>query len=527
MLSLIRDIHAAVVPPKDLSLSEWADTYGYLSQETSSSPGKLQLYGYQKGLADACTDPSISQIAVMKSARVGFSVVLAAAIGYFIQHDPSSILMVLPREEDAENFSRGEVANLLRDTPILAELTGDLKSRGAQQRIGKRVFSSGSSITFVGANAPGGFRRLSARCIFLDEVDGMAASSGNEGSPVQLAIKRGETYHNRLVLLGSTPTIAGRSQIERSFLEGDMRYFHVKCPVCHAPQPLRMENMQWDKDADGHSLPATAHMICSENQCVITEDHKPDMIEHGEWVATRPMVAGKASFFIWSGYSLAPQARWENIAREFLAAKKEPLLLQSFKNLTLGEVWEDRGESIEGHTLLNRRENYSPQALPIGVHSLSAGVDVQGSRLEAMVMGWGAADESWICDYIILNGDPASPQIWAELDHFLAGKYHREDGQELKIHSTAIDSGGNHTSQVIAYCKPVSLAVYSRLRAGLDPIRSGRSDHLGLMMASRFSLLVAIAGRSRFIADSASRSRGPGMCISLTKIGATPPGLIN
>ena len=63
----------ALKPAPKLSLSEWANTHAYLSPETSANPGKFRSFGYQDGIMDAVTDPSVKQITVMKSARIGFT----------------------------------------------------------------------------------------------------------------------------------------------------------------------------------------------------------------------------------------------------------------------------------------------------------------------------------------------------------------------------------------------------------------------------------------------------------------------
>ena len=57
-------------------------------------------------------------------------------------------------------------------------------------------------------------------------------SSGVEGDPIALGIRRTEFYWRRKILAGSTPTIAGASRIERLFLEGDQRRFYVPCVRC-------------------------------------------------------------------------------------------------------------------------------------------------------------------------------------------------------------------------------------------------------------------------------------------------------
>src|ERR1700677_5124060 len=93
-------------PPPKLSLSQWAAVYAVLSKETSAQTGRFRSFAYQDGIMDAITDPSVTFISVKKSARVGYTKILDHAVGYFIHQDPSPILMVQPRVEDAEDYSK-------------------------------------------------------------------------------------------------------------------------------------------------------------------------------------------------------------------------------------------------------------------------------------------------------------------------------------------------------------------------------------------------------------------------------------
>ena len=44
---------------------------------------------------------------------------------------------------------------------------------------------------------------------------------------------------------GMTPTIAGRSRIEREYLASNQRRFFVPCPACGEMQWLRFEQLLW------------------------------------------------------------------------------------------------------------------------------------------------------------------------------------------------------------------------------------------------------------------------------------------
>lgn len=443
----------ALKPPPVLTLSEWANRYAHLSPETSAKGGKFTSFRYQDGIMDAVTDPAVTQVTVMKSARVGYTKILDHVVGYFIHQDPSPILVVQPRVEDAEDYSRTEIAPMLRDTPVLADIAGDLKAKDSNQRVAKRVFRNGSSVAFVGANSPGGFRRITARIVAFDEVDGYPAEgAGNEGDQIALGTKRSETFWNRKIILGSTPTVKGISRIEKAWDESDQRRYFVPCPHCGAKQTIKWANIHWNKGEDGSHKPETAYLVCEAAGCVIEEHHKPWMIDNGEWVAGKPF-NGRAGFHIWAGYSLFPNASWGNLAAEWLRVHSDPHLLKTFINLVLGEPWEEDAEKVDGHALMSRLEDWGAPDAPAEVLAVTCGVDVQDDRLEVERVGWGVEETSWSLDHKIIYGDPSGPELWAELDAYLLTPTHRADGVSLPVHATAVDSGGHHTQAVYRFVK--------------------------------------------------------------------------
>lgn len=449
----IKSILALIAPPPKLSISQWADQYAHLSPETSSAPGKFKSFAYQRGIMDAVTDPGVTQITVMKSARIGYTKCLDNIIGYFIHQDPSPMLIVQPRVEDAEDYSRTEIEPMLRDTPVLSSISGVLGVKDPSQRIVKRTFRNGSSVSFVGANSPGGLRRITARIVCFDEVDGFPVQgAGSEGDQITLGIKRTETFWNSRTILGSTPTVKGISRIEKAFAQSDQRRYWVPCPHCGATQTLKWANLRWDKDADGKHRPETAHFVCEASGCIIEERSKPWMIDNGNWVAAGPF-SGNAGFHIWSAYSLFPKARWHSLVAEFLRVRKDPMLLRTFVNLVLGETWEEEAEKLEGSSLRRRAENYGTENIPDAIRALTAGVDTQGDRLEVQILGWGDRDECWVIDYHVFYGDPAQQNVWVEVDNFLLTKYHTDAGREIRIRAACVDTGGHHANAAIQFCK--------------------------------------------------------------------------
>lgn len=455
----LRQRRSDVRPPEPLSLSEWANKYAVLSKETSAQTGRFRSFAYQDGMMDAITDPAVTQVSVMKSARVGYTKILDHVVGYYLAHDPSPILIVQPRVEDAEDYSKTEIAPMLRDTPVLAEICGDPKAKDSNQTILKKTFANGANLTLVGANSPGGFRRITCRIILFDEVDGYpSGGAGVEGDQIALGIKRSETFWNRKIALGSTPTVKGTSRIEKAFEESDQRRYYVPCPHCGEFQvlewggPETSYGIKWDKDENGEGIPESAYYVCRHNGCVIHHNEKSGMVKRGEWRATKPF-KGHAGFHIWAGYSLFPNAAWKYLVAEWLRVKNDPLMRQTFINLVLGEPYEDRGEkALSEKRLLERCEVYAAE-VPDGVAVLTAGIDTQDGRFEIEVTGWGRNEESWSIAFDVIEGDLETNEPWQRLDAYLKQVWRRADGRGFTIMAACMDSGGHHTQKVYEFAK--------------------------------------------------------------------------
>lgn len=428
--------------------------------ETSAAPGRFRPWQYQRGIADAITDPEIETVTWMKAARVGYTTLLNHTIGYFLEHEPSPILLVQPRADDAKDYSKDEIAPMLRDIDVLAEIAGDPKNKTGGQTILYKAMLNGGSLRMVGANSPGGFRRVTVRVVLFDEVDGYpAGGAGAEGDQIALGTKRSESYWNRKIILGSTPTLKGISRIEKSYEESDQRHYFVPCPHCGHKQVLEWggpdtaHGIKWRRDAQGNSLPETAYYLCaSGNGCVIEELDKEGMIAGGEWRASRPFKR-HAGFHLSALYSLQANATWANLASKWVAARGDPIQRQTFVNLELGLPYEDQGDgALNEITLLARREAW-PGEVPRQVAVLTAGVDVQDDRVEIEIVGWGADEESWSLAYEIIEGDTQQAATWDLVDEFLKRKWRRADNREFELMAVCVDSGGHATQQVYRFAR--------------------------------------------------------------------------
>lgn len=448
-------------PPKKLTISEWADTYAVLSAESSAEAGRWHTIPYQREMMDSFNDPTLEEVWVMKSARVGFTKCINHLVGFHIHQDPCPLMVVQPTVEDAEGYSKDEIAPMIRDTPVLSGLVSEAKAKDSNNTILAKSFPGGN-ISFVGANSPRGFRRVSKRKVLFDEIDGYKDSgAGDEGDQIKLGKRRTEYYWNRLVGGGSTPLIKDTSRIEALFKSGDQRRYFVPCPHCGELQYLKFQNLKWPEDK-----PEEAFFVCEKNGCVIEHKDKRQMVEAGEWIPTAVPVDPKIrSYHIWAAYSYSPNASWGQIAKEFIEAKKDAKLLQTFINTVLGETWEESySAKLESNQLSSRAELYPNGTAPDGVLLVTAGVDVQDNRFEITKYGWGIDEECWTLSHDVIFGDPSRPDIWKQLDNNLDKELPHEKYGHIKLFAASIDSGGSFTHEVYQYCRERKLKWYIAIK---------------------------------------------------------------
>lgn len=421
-----------------------------MSKEASAEPGQWNTdrAPYQRGIHDALNDPKIETLVMMSSAQVGKTEWLLNIIGYYMDYDPSPMLLLQPTLSMAEAFSKDRLAPMLRDTPALEGCVKSARARDSGNTLLHKTFPGGH-ITMAGANSPASLASRPVRVFLADEVDRYPVSAGTEGDPLLLGGKRTTTFFNRKKIYTSTPTIKDASRIEDAYEKSDMRRYYVPCNHCGEKDIFKWANVKWDKDENGEHLPETAFMVC-ESCGGIHQDHEKikRMLAGGEWIAEKE-TNNTAGFHLNELYS--PWKKWSEVVQDFIDAKGDTEQMKTWTNTSLGETFEEAGDQVDDNYLYARREQYEHE-VPASAVVLTMGVDVQADRLEAEIIGWGEGEESWNVAYKIFNGDPNEPEVWNELTDMFDYDFEHESGNILHIASTCIDSG-YLTQMVYDYAK--------------------------------------------------------------------------
>lgn len=409
----------------------------------------------------AVTRPGIKKITVMGPTQMLKTEFLNNVVGYFMHQDPSPMVLMQPVEKLAKTWSVTRLDPMLKDTPALRDLIKDKRERDSGNTEFLKMFPGGF-IAIVSAGSPSDVASRPARVILMDEID-KNPSSGDEGDAEKLIEQRSETFWNAISIAVCSPTNEGTSKIAARFAASDQAHFHALCPHCNTLEKLEWAQVKW-RDND----PETAHYECSLCAKPWTELERLKAVSKGEYVATKPF-KGHAGFHC--NAIASPWQPLSNMVRKFLEAGKDPEKLQVFINTSLAETWKPAVEKPDWERLYDRREPYVVGTIPSGaIKFLTCGVDVQGDRLEAMVVGWTRDKQAFVVDYQIFPGATVTEDPWNELEDFLREKTYCDEKRRFRISFTNVDSGFN-TAKVYEFVARFS-EKQVRATKGHDPLRT-------------------------------------------------------
>ena len=467
-----------VSPP--LRLSEWAEKQFYVSAESSDVEQQWRTRPYQRAIMDCISNDAIEEVCLRKSARVGYTKIIVAAIAYFAQHKRRNQAVWQPTDEDSDEFVKTEIETMFRDVPIMQSVFPEFMQRHKHNTLRQKIFL-GSILHLRGGKAAKNYRRVSVSVAVLDEVDGFDNDVEKEGSPIALARKRLEGATFPKLVIGSTPKLKDLSLVQGAESQIEQRFqFLVPCPHCGVRKALRWggPDKSYGFKWVGDDASSVAH-LCEACSSLFTQAEYLAHAHEGRWTTPAGIwidddcrfrdAAGElvptpraVSMYIWTAYS--DSVSWAQIVREYLSAKAKDAAgdsaeLKTFTNTTLGDVWEEEMERADDAELRKRAIEMPLRTVPLGALVLTCGVDVQDNRFEATVWGFGPGEEQWTVDHTVLEANPSDERDWMKLSAYLETKFPHAAGGKIGIEATAIDTGGHFTHQVYNFCR-----LYARRR---------------------------------------------------------------
>ena len=429
----------ALRPPPPIDLTEWACTNIVFGKESPfPGPYDTALFPFFRVILDCLGPDHPSREVILRgSAQVGKTILANIFVGGSLDLDPGPVHYVHPTLENGEDWALTKWKPFVQNSkPLRRIFPAENRSRATTNKALFKERADGlGHLMISGANSPAS---LSMRSFPRQVQDDLAKWKDNEaGDPETQADSRTQAFPWGKTFKISTPYIKGACRITANFERSDQRYYEVPCPHCGHEHALEWENFKQSL-FEGMDF-SEAHFTCPSCGSVIEHHHKESMVAAGQWRARNP--ASKVpGFHLWSAYS--PLYSWAWLAEEYFKAKGNPEKEQAFMNDKAGEQYEDAGESPPWEDLKKRAESseYSRAQIPAGAVLLTAGVDVQGDRIEWQVKGWGAELRRYTIDHGVIDFHISEAEAWKELDALLARKWRNVFGREIGLDMLAIDA---------------------------------------------------------------------------------------
>lgn len=454
---------------------EWADKYFRLPESSSQIAGAWVTQPLQVALLNMMTNDAIRLMAIKKSARLGYTKMVVAALFYFAEHKKRSGVFYQPVDDESDSFVADEIDPVIAEMPVIQRIFPDYASKNENNNLSKKAMI-GSTWDFRGATSPGNFRRLTKQVAIVDEANALPLEVGKkgkgEGNPIKLILQRIKGASFPKAIFGTTPTVSGNSHIQNILEDCDLTFrFYLPCPHCGVEQVLEFSDvngdlkdygLMWDDNLTTVEKKArSAHYKCCNLDGCGQSFHYSDltkMEESGRWMAEDlTWTKDGIHFYNHDNFKVpAPKSigieinalyslnldGWGELVAEWLRAKGKKADERSFINTVLGlDYEENNGEKLDHELLLERREKYE-FPVPDGVKYLTGGIDSQRNRYECYVWGWGANEEKWLVGRTLCMGDYDKEETLQLVDAAINKTYRNRKGEELQVIRWCWDIGG-------------------------------------------------------------------------------------
>ena len=444
--------------------------------------GAYPHIGAPGGPCDALDDPNILTIWMQWASRLGKTFFGQAATLFYADLTPCPMMFASESEKLAVEVVQRTYKMLERCPPLRRQLRPVVRRRQHQ-------IDLDNCRVFVGwARSVSTLADKAVRLGHANEIDKWEhQSTSKEADPLKLFQDRGKEFPSRKFIFESTPTVKGRSRVERGRLSSTNCQYFVPCPHCKTYQRLRKDatdgkgGIVWEHLPGGKSdkelARRTARYVCEHCGETIKDEHRAWMMRRGVWAPEGCGVdSGKALALFgapppwrgwegasWitgtpsrngrdAGYQLsslnALSLGWGDIAAEFVDVAHKPQDNRNFINQWLAETWEISARKTTWQQLGERviDRDVPRGVVPSWASAVTIGIDKQTDRFVYVVEAWGPGRQNHTVAYGEL-------ETLAEVrSAVIERRYKHADGGDVGFAFALIDSGFQPEG-VYEFCK--------------------------------------------------------------------------
>lgn len=507
---IFKQIAESIKPQPIPDFDDWADENITIPSESSSQPGKwnTDLFPFWHEPMKAMTPTrSARELTFLKGSQIAYTTVLVARTLYISKVYPSPHMLTQPTKETAKDFSKTKWKPFAQTNKSVATTFGRDVPKGYTSTILTHTYPGGFFI--MGSLVDSNFTKgKSVRYLDIDEEDSADTLTKDDGFAIEVAMKRQNSFPDRLTIRGGTPKILETSTNHKAYLRGTQEKYYMPCPHCNREGDITKTYFYFHHElfklrgkVSDDFIPDEVYIECENCGEEIHEEMKAWLMspkrarwlmedEDGDLVECPPHLKKlHRSFYIPSYYSPQGFLSWRDAFKDYCKymVTRDFEDYRVYRNQIEGLPVSLTGEdSISKTELLDRvkKSSYGGEdtIIPKGVLAITMGIDVQGNRVEGEILGHGMYREKYSLGYVVIYGDTSilgdnrgldaegNPTVYKKLaDVILNTQYKHESGCYLPIEQTFMDAGFE-TENVHRFCKSYErFGVFPcRGRAGWD-----------------------------------------------------------
>lgn len=514
---IIRGAATAFRAPRRISVSQGAADALVIRQPGGySGPWSASETPYMVEPMDMLASRVHEAVCFVGPSRTGKTMgLLDGWMTHAVCNDPGDMLVVQMSQDKAREYSKTRVDRAILHSPLLRE---QMSGSGHDDNTHDKLFRHGMWLK-IGWPSSSQLSGSDYRYVALTDYDRMPDNIDGEADAFGLGLTRTRTFLSRgMCMVESSP---GREVTDPHwrpataheappctgvlgiYNRSDRRRWYWPCPHCaefHQARPgldlfgtlpPEAELIEIVRSADLDML-ARKHalIVCPHCGAVIEPSHKHDMNHAGRWLADGQTIDGMGRIDgeglrsniagYWLGGVSAAYQSWHKLVLAYLQGLRElamtgsELPLQKTCNTDQAMPYLPRHLLADREASIEDRKTEIPRFMvPNWARFLVATADVQGGmsgRFVCEVRAFGPHLESALVDRFALttterNGaaaqvDPSGyPEDWDLLTaKLVTATYRTDDGREMRVLRTAVDTGGE------AGTTPNAYAWYRRLR---------------------------------------------------------------
>lgn len=456
--------------PRRVSSREWLPRHVVMPKgtETSGQPFSLSSFPHVDGILDAFDNPKVRRIVLQWASRLGKTTTCLSLMAKVAGTNPRNMMFASSTKDSASRVVSSRLYPILKSTEGVRQ---QLPPENRQSRLHVKLASCQIFVGWSGSETS--LADVGAFYGQASEIDKWDDSASNEGDSLKLFVNRFKGFPDHKIIFESTPTIKGRSRIEKLMQESNQHRRYCPCPHCGEFQILRKGDehspggIKWERDDKGNSDPDVAFHTgfyeCEKCLGRIENHHRVQMLRRGVWcpdgcrVEPSGNIVGTALRSGSDTVGFGPLASWYALTetwgtfpRLWIQARKKPKELQDVVNGYMGETWEVRRTKSTPEKVGERLATALRRGtVPLWGRFITVTIDRQaadGGFVKWVVMAHGEEDRAHVMDYgMTINLE----DVWNPI--IRATYQHEDGGNGMTPAAAAVDSGWD-TKNTYDFC---------------------------------------------------------------------------